>query len=100
MKGKTKTAKYDVAEHLRTSEEMAAYLEACLEEADGDAAIVAKALGDIARAKGMSQVARDAGLSRESLYKALSGDRSPDVDTILKVTAALGLRLRAEPARS
>ena len=64
---------------------MAAYLEACLEEADGHAAFIAKALGDIARAKGMSQVARDAGLSRESLYKALSGERSPDFDTILKV---------------
>ena len=65
--GKTVTTRYDVAEHLRTPEEMAAYLEACLEEADGDAAFVAKALGDIARAKGMTQVARDAGLSRESL---------------------------------
>jgi probable addiction module antidote protein len=72
--------------------------EACFEEADGDAAFVAKALGDVARAKGMSQVARDAGLSRESLYKALSGDRSPDFDTILKVRGALGLRLRAEAA--
>lgn len=60
---KTRTTRYDVAEHLRTPEEMAAYLEACLEEADGDAAFIAKALGDIARAKGMSQVARDAGLS-------------------------------------
>lgn len=77
---------------------MAAYLEACFEEADGDAAFVAKALGDVARAKGMSQVARDAGLSRESLYKALSGERSPDFDTILKVMGALGLRLRAEAA--
>jgi probable addiction module antidote protein len=75
---------------------MAAYLEACLEEADGDAAFVAKALGDIARAKGMSQVARDSGLSRESLYKALSGERSPGFDTILKVAKALGLRLHAE----
>lgn len=70
---KTKTTKYDVAEHLRTPEEMAAYLKACMEEADGDATFIAKALGHIARAKGMSQVARDAGLSRESLYKALSG---------------------------
>ena len=77
---------------------MAAYLEACLEEADGDAAFVAKALGDVARAKGMSQVARDAGLSRESLYKALSGERSPDFATILRVMAARGLRLRAEVA--
>ena len=71
---RTVTSPYDVAEHLRTPEEMAAYLEACLEEADGDAAFIAKALGDIARAKGMAQVASDAGLSRESLYKALSGE--------------------------
>ncbi len=75
---------------------MAAYLEACLEEANGDAAFIAKALGDIARAKGMAQVARDAGLSRESLYKALSGERSPGFDTILKVMDALGLKLHAE----
>lgn len=95
---KTTTRRYDVAEHLRTPEEMAAYLEACLEEADGDAAFVAKALGDIARAKGMAQVARDAGLSRESLYKALSGERSPGFDTVLKVIRALGLKLHAEPA--
>jgi len=93
---KTITTRYDVAEHLRTPEEMAAYLEACLEEAKGDAAFIAKALGDIARAKGMSQVARDAGLSRESLYKALSGERTPTFDTILKVISALGLKLHAE----
>ena len=86
----------DVAEHLRTPEEMAAYLEACLDEAKGDAAFIAKALGDIARARGMTQVARDTGLSRESLYKALSGERSPDFDTILKVVSALGIRLHAE----
>jgi len=92
---KTKTTRYDVTEHLRTPEEMAAYLEACFEEANGDAAFIAKALGDIARAKGMAQVARDAGLSRESLYKALSGDRSPGFDTILKVMDALGLKLHA-----
>jgi probable addiction module antidote protein len=93
---KTITTRYDVAEHLRTPEDMAAYLEACLEEANGDAAFIAKALGDIARAKGMSQVARDAGLSRESLYKALSGERTPGFDTILKVIGALGLKLHAE----
>jgi probable addiction module antidote protein len=93
---KTVTSRYDVAEHLRTPKEMAAYLEACLEEADGDAAFIAKALGDIARAKGMTQVASDAGLSRESLYKALSGQRSPSFDTILKVVEALGLKLHAE----
>jgi probable addiction module antidote protein len=93
---KTATTKYDVAEHLRTPEDMAAYFEACLEEANGDAAFIAKALGDIARAKGMTQVARDAGLSRESLYKALSGERTPGFDTILKVLQALGLKLHAE----
>lgn len=96
---KTRTTRYDVAEHLRTPEEMAVYLEACMEEADGDAAFIAKALGDIARAKGMAQVARDAGLSRESLYKALSGGRSPDFDTILKVVRALGLKFHAEASR-
>ena len=95
---KTKTSRFDVAEHLRTPEEMAAYLEACMEEANGDAAFIAKALGDIARAKGMSQVARDTGLSRDSLYKALSGEQSPGFDTILKVVRALGLRLHAEAA--
>jgi len=94
------TTKFDVAEHLRTPEEMAAYLEACLEEADVDAAFIAKTLGDIARAKGMTQVARDAGLSRESLYKALSGERSPGFDTILKVLQALGLKLHAEAVRA
>ena len=97
---KTKTTRYDVAEHLRTPEEMAAYLEACFEEANGDAAFIAKALGDIAKAKGMSQVARDAGLSRESLYKALSGERSPGFDTILKVINALGISLHAGVARA
>ena len=96
---KTKTTRYDVADHLRTPEEMVAYLEACFEEANGDAAFIAKALGDIARARGMAQVARDAGLSRESLYKALSGERSPGFDTILKVMTALGLKLHAEAAQ-
>lgn len=94
--GKTRTTLYDSAEYLETPEDMAAYLEACLEIADGDSAFIAKALGNIARAKGMSQVARDTGLSRESLYKALSGDRSPGFDTILKVINALGIRLHAE----
>ncbi|MGQ0710272.1 MAG: addiction module antidote protein [Rhodoferax sp.] len=92
----TSTTRYDVAEHLRTPEEMAAYLDACMEEADGDATFIAKALGDIARAKGMSQVARDVGLSRESLYKALSGERAPSLDTVLKVMGALGLKLHAQ----
>ena len=75
---------------------MAAYLEASIEEANGDAKFIAKALADIARAQGMSQVASDAGLSRESLYKALSGRRNPTLDTVLRVVGALGLKLRAE----
>lgn len=75
---------------------MAAYLEACPEEANDDAAFIAKALGDIARAKGMSQVTHAAGLSRESLHKALSGERTQGFDTILKVIGAIGLKLRAE----
>lgn len=89
---------YDVAEHLRTPEEMAAYLDAWFEEAPDDVAGIARALGDIARAKGMSQVAKDAGLSRESLYRALSADGNPSFATVLKVARALGLRLHAEPA--
>lgn len=94
----TKTTPYDVAEHLRTPEEMALYLDACIAESEGDAAFIAKALGDIARAKGFTQVAADAGLSRESLYKALSGERNPSFDTILKVIKALGLQLHAATA--
>ncbi len=95
MTQKTETTPFDVTEYLITPDQMAAYLEASIEEANGDAAFIAKALGDIARAKGMSRVARDAGLSRESLYKALSGDRIPGFDTILKVISALGLQLHA-----
>jgi probable addiction module antidote protein len=96
MMAKTKTTRYDIAEHLRTREEMAAYLEASLEVADGNAAFVVKALGDIVRAKGMAQMARDSGLSRESLNKALSGEGSPDFDIVLKVVGALGLKLHVE----
>lgn len=95
---KTQTVPFDVAEHLRTPEEMALYVEACIEESDGDAAFVAKALGDVARAQGMSKVARDSGLSRESLYKALSGERSPDFSTVTKVAKALGLKFAFVPA--
>lgn len=93
---KTKTLRYDVAEQLRTPEEMAAYLDAWLTEAPDDAAGIARALGDIARARGMTQVARDAGLSRESLYKALSESGNPSFSTILKVARALGVRFQAQ----
>ena len=92
---KPATTRYDVAEHLRTPEEMAAYLEACLVEAGDDAAFIAKALGDIARASGMSRLAAETGLSRESLYKSLSGERVPSFDTVMKVISALGLQLHA-----
>jgi probable addiction module antidote protein len=98
MMAKTTTTPYDVADYLGTPEEMAAYLEAALEESEGDPAFIAEALGDLARARGMSQIARSTGLSRESLYKALSGNRNPDFDTVLRVVAALGLRLHAEAA--
>jgi probable addiction module antidote protein len=93
-KPKTKTRVYDAAEYLETAEDMAAYLEAALE--DGDTRVIVHALGTIARARGMSQVARDAGLGRESLYKALSPDGAPLFTTVLKVVQALGLTLHAE----
>ena len=95
-----KPSTYDVADHLRTPEEMAAYLDAWLEEAAEDISGIARALGDIARAKGMSQVAKDAGLSRESLYRALSAEGNPSFATVLKVAKALGVRLHAEVAPS
>lgn len=94
----TKTMPYDVAEQLRTPKEIAAYLDAWLAEAPDDITGIARALGDIARAKGMSQVARDAGLSRESLYKALSENGNPSFATVLKVARAIGVRLHAEVA--
>jgi probable addiction module antidote protein len=93
---KTKTVPWDPAEHLETEADMAAYLEAALEE--GDPALVAAALGDIARAKGMTQLARETGLGRESLYKALSPSGNPEFATVMKVVAALGLKLHATPA--
>jgi probable addiction module antidote protein len=95
---KTRTLPWDVAEHLETEEDMAAYLEAALQE--GEPALVAAALGDIARAKGITQIARETGLGRESLYKALSPEGNPEFATILKVVRALGLRLHAAIAPS
>ncbi len=89
---------YDVSEHLRTSEEMAAYLDASILESEGDAAFVAKALGDIARAKGMASLAQETGLGRESLYKALSAEGNPQLSTVLKVAKALGLEFSVRPA--
>lgn len=93
---KTKTLPWDPAQHLESDEDMAAYLEAAL--AEGDPALVAAALGDIARAKGMTLLARETGLGRESLYKALSPSGNPEFATVMKVVAALGLKLHAAPA--
>ncbi|MBA6098773.1 MULTISPECIES: addiction module antidote protein [Pseudomonas] len=89
-----KLTKWDAVDHLKTEEGMALYLEACLEE--NDPALLAAALGDIARARGMAQLARDTGLTREGLYKALSAEGNPSLATIMKVMAALGVRLHAE----
>jgi probable addiction module antidote protein len=93
-----KLRKWDSAEHLKTEEDMVLYFEACLDEAGDDAAFIAKSLGTIARARGMTQLSRDTGLGRESLYKALSGEGNPSFATILKVTRALGLKLHAGTA--
>ena len=90
---KTRTLPYDTAEYLENEEDMALYLEAALE--DGDPRVVSAALGDIARAHGMTQIARDTGLSRESLYKALSPEGNPELATVLKVVHSLGIRLQA-----
>ncbi|MGO4525387.1 addiction module antidote protein [Microvirga sp. 2MCAF35] len=89
------TKPWDPAEHLDSEEAMAAYLDAALE--DGDPALISAALGDIARAKGMSQLARDTGLSRESLYRSLSAEGNPELATVVKVMKSLGLRLAAIP---
>jgi probable addiction module antidote protein len=88
---KTTTTVWDPATHLTTADDVAAYLEAALQ--DGDPQVIAAALGDIAKAKGMTQVAREAGLGRESLYKSLSSAGNPELATILKVISALGLQL-------
>ncbi|PHV06460.1 putative addiction module antidote protein [Janthinobacterium sp. BJB412] len=92
-----KTSKWDSAEHLQTREDIAFYLEACLDEAGDDAAFITKALGNVARAQGMAQLAIDTGLGRESLYKSLSGDGNPSFATIVKVLHSLGMRLHIEP---
>ena len=86
---------YAVVEFLETPEEMAAYLEAFIQDADGDALFIATAMRDIAGAKGMTQIARETGLSSERLYKAMSVEKSPHFDTVLKVISALGLTLSA-----
>ena len=96
----TITTPYDTADYLKTEEDMALYLGACLEEAGDDAAFIAHALGNIARARGMTQLAKDTGLGRESLYKALTPGAKPRYDTMLKLLHALGVKLSASPIHS
>ena len=98
MNTKVKFSKYDTVDFLETEEDILAYFDAVMEENSDDPALIAKALGNIAKARGMTRVANDTGLSRENLYRALSGDVKPDFDTVLKVVKALGLKLKAASA--
>src|SRR4030095_1581816 len=93
-----KFSPYEVTDYLKSKEQLAAYLDACLEEAGDDAAYIAAALGDIARTRGMVQLAKDTGISREGLYKALSAEGTPRLATVLKVVKALGLKLTTKVA--
>lgn len=89
-------SRYDTADYLTTEEDIAAYLDAVME--DGDPAVIAAAIGDVARARNLSQLARDVGMSRQGLVKALSGEGNPSLATMVKVARALGLRLSFKPA--
>ena len=91
------TTRWDSAEHLKSEEDIRLYLEACLEEAGDDPAFIVHALGVVARERNMSQLARDTGLTREGLYKALSGDGNPTFATVVKVAKALGFKLTVQP---
>ncbi len=93
-----KFSRWDSSDYLNTEEDIALYFESCLEEDPGDGSLIRAALGDIARARGMSQLARDTGLTREGLYKALSADGNPEFSTVMKVIKALGLKIHADPA--
>jgi probable addiction module antidote protein len=100
MSEQIKLSRWDSAKYLQSEEDVAMYFEACLDEAGDDAAFIAKSLGVIARARGMTQLAKDTGIGRESLYKALSGQGNPSFNTVIKVTHALGLRFRSSPIRA
>ncbi|WP_429500671.1 addiction module antidote protein (plasmid) [Robbsia andropogonis] len=91
-----KFSRYDTADYLKTEEEIAAYLDAAME--DGDPGLIAAALGDVARARNISKLARDTGMSREGIYRALSGEGNPSFATVMKIAGALGLRLSFQPA--
>jgi probable addiction module antidote protein len=92
-------SRYDTADYLKTKEDMVLYLDACIEEDPGDGSLIRTALGSIARAKGMSQLARDTGISREGLYRALSPEGNPEFSTVMKVIRALGVKLHADIAQ-
>ena len=98
MTKREKFTRFDASEFLKSEEDMALYLDAVIEESNGDPRMIAVALGDIAKARGMTQVAKETGLARENLYKALSGDGNPEFATVMKVIAALGIKLHAAPA--
>ena len=100
MAKKLKPHPYDAAAYLKTEQECALYLQAAIDESDGDPALVITALGDIARARGMMQLARETGLTREGLYKALSPEGNPSFATVVKVCKALGLKLHTEPVEA
>jgi probable addiction module antidote protein len=91
-----KFTRYDTADYLKSDEDMVAYLDACIKDDPGDGSLIRVALGTIARARGMSQLARDTGISREGLYQALSAEGNPEFSTVMKVIRALKLRLHAE----
>lgn len=93
-----RTTRWDVTQHLDTDEKIALFLEAVFEE--GDSATIAAAIGEVARARGMSQIAKDAGLSRENLYRALSGDGNPEFGTVIKVIKAMGFDLKIAPHKA
>lgn len=98
-----KFSRWDAAEDLETEDDMRMYFDICVEEDPGDGSLIRRALGDIARARGMTQLAKDTGLAREGLYKALSADGNPEFTTIMKVVRALGLKFRAgssKPSRT
>lgn len=94
-----KFSRWDSADYLKTEEDIDLYFELCLQEDPGDGSLIRRALGSIARARGMSQLARDTGLAREGLYKALSPEGNPEFATVMKVIKALGLKLGVQPAQ-
>lgn len=93
-----KTARYDAADYIENEEDAVAYINAALE--DGDPALVAAAIGDVARAKGMTKLARETGITRDGLYKALSSTGNPTFGTVMKVMKALGYKLEAVASRA